>query len=436
MSRIEEYRLENGLALLTEVNRRAPVIAVAVAYRVGSKYERPGCTGMSHLLEHMMFKSTQNYPDGEFDRRLTLAGADNNAHTWLDETVYHETIAADRAEVALELEAIRMRRLALSPDELATEKTVVLNELAQRDDHPSSFLYENLIASAFKVHPYMWPTIGWREDVERITVDELRAYYDRFYQPDNAFIVAVGDFQVDAMRSLVERHFGELPASGYQPPRLPAEPPQMAPQRLVLQRSGDTDYLLMGWHVPASMHPDGFALVVAGNILGGGRTSRLFRALIESGLATEVSAGSSAFSYAEPFLFLAGAVVGQEATPEEVESVTLAEIARLEEEGPQEDELARARKQARVSFIYDRDSMEAGLSTIASFEVGSSYQRIDEYLPGIQAVTGEDVQRVVRAYLTEDNSTVGYCLGAGSIPAAGRRWICMLKDFCEGSSSR
>jgi len=413
MSAIEEYRLENGLLLLTEVNRRAPVIALAVVYRVGSKYERPGYSGMSHLLEHMMFKSTLDYGDGEFDRRLTLAGADNNASTWLDETVYYETIAADRVEVALELEAIRMRRLALLPDELATEKTVVLNELAQRDDNPSTFLYENLIASAFRVHPYMLPTIGWQEDVERTKADDLKAYYDRFYQPDNAFVVAVGDFAPEAMRKLVERYFGDIPASGYQPPRIPAEPAQMAQQRLVLQRSGDTDYILMGWHIPASTHADSFALVVAGNILGAGRTSRLFAALIESGLATEVSAGSFAFSYAEPFLFLAGATVGQAASPEVVEQSILDEIARLADEGPQEDELARARKQARVSFIYDRDSMEAGLSTIASFEVGSSHRRIDDYLPRIDAVTGEDVQRVVRAYLTEDNSTVGYCLGEG-----------------------
>jgi len=413
MSAIEEYRLENGLLLLMQVNRRAPVIALAVAYRAGSKYERPGYTGMSHLLEHMMFKSTLDYGDGEFDRRLTLVGAEYNAQTWLDETVYYETVAADRIEVALELEAIRMRRLALSPEELATEKTVVLNELAQRDDNPGSYLYENFIATAFRAHPYMWPTIGWREDVERITADDLRAHYDRFYQPDNAFIVAVGDFEPDAMRALAERYFGGIPESGCEPSRPPAEPVQQAQQRLLLKRSGDTDYLLMGWHVPANTHPDSYALVVAGNILGGGRTSRLFSALIDSGKATAISAGSSAFTYAEPFLFLAGATVGQETSPEEVESAIVAEIARLAEEGPQEDELARARKQARVSFIYDRDAMEAGLSTIASFEVGSSHKRIDEYLPGVEAVIAQDVQRVAGAYLTEDNSTVGYCLGAG-----------------------
>ncbi len=416
---VHEFRLDNGMLVLLKENHNAPVINLNVVYRVGSKYERPGITGISHLIEHMMFKTTENLPLGEFDRRLKAVGADNNAYTWLDQTVYHETIAADQVDVALELEAERMRNLSCLAEDHEFEMTVVRNELEQRDDTPFTMLYEELLSFAFKAHPYQIPTIGWKADVEGITTAEIRAYYDRYYHPDNAFIVAVGDFEPDEMFDRIERHFGHLPSGEVELPRLPAEPPQLGERRFEVERSGQLDYLLIGWHVPESEHPDSYALVVLGQLLGQGRTSRLYRALVDSGQCAMAQAWASSFSYADPFLFFATAAMNPGVSPDDVEQVVYDEVERIISEGVTEQELGRAKKQARVSFVYDRDSIEAEAQGIVYFELMSGYRDIDKYLPGIEAVTSEDVQRVASEYLTKRNRTVGRYLAQRAEPAAG-----------------
>jgi zinc protease len=403
-----EHRLDNGLLVLLKQNRNAPVINLNVVYRVGSKYERPGITGISHLLEHMMFKTTAHLPLGEFDKRLKRVGADNNAYTWLDQTVYYETIAADQIDVALELEAERMQHLLVLPEDHATEMTVVRNELDQRDDSPFTLLYEELLANAFKAHPYAIPTIGWPDDVEGMTPDEIRDYYRRWYSPDNAFIVAVGDFEPEALLAKIKQRFGGIPASGVQHPRLPAEPPQRGERRFILRRAGQVDFQLLGWHLPSSAHPDAYATVVLGDILGGGRTSRLYSALVDSGLCSSAGADSNAFDYVDPHLFTVSAALNPGTTPDQVEALIWHEVERLKREPVTEEELARARKQARVSFVYERDSLVSEANALLEFELlPRGWQAMNEYLPGIEAVTADDVLRVADAYLTRDNVTIG-----------------------------
>lgn len=404
---VREYRLDNGLLVLLKENHNAPVINLNVVYRVGSKYERPGITGISHLLEHMMFKTTANHPLGDFDHMLKAVGADNNAYTWLDQTVYYETIASHEIDVALGLEADRMRNLSCLPEDHEFEMPVVRNELEQREDSPTGRLYEELLANAFKAHPYGIPTIGWVDDVEGIETPQIKEYYDSWYQPDNAFIVAVGDFDPDELFAKIQAAFGAIPAAGVVHPRLPQEPKQIGERRFKLRLAGQLDYVMAGWHVPESENPDSYPLVVLGNILGSGRTSRLYKGLVDTGLSAGAQAENSAFGYQDPFLFLAMAVVNPGVEPSAVEQAVYAEIDRIKSGGVTEEELNRAKKQARVSFVFDKDSIESEARALVDFELMSTWRDVDAYLPGIEAVTNEDIMRVANEYLTEDNRTVG-----------------------------
>lgn len=416
-----ERRLANGLLVLLKVNRNAPVINFNLVYRVGSKFELPGQSGISHLLEHMMFKTTQTYKLGEFDRQLKAVGADNNAYTWVDQTVYYESLASEHIEVALRLEADRMRNLACLPEDHAFEMTVVRNELDQRDDNPFTLLYEELLSHAFQAHPYRIPTIGYATDVESITTDEIRTHYNRYYQPDNAFIAAVGDFDPAALFALIEKHFGSLPPGSAPKPRITPEPRQQGERRFVIRRAGQVDFLLQGWHIPATEHPDSYALVVLGNILGSGRTSRLYKVLVDSGMCADASATASNFGYSDPFLFFVSATLNPGVDPGAVEPVVNAAIQGLISGGVEEAELRRARKQARASFVFDKDSVEREASALVDFELMSSWRDLAKFLPGIEAVTATDVVRVAREYLTEDNRTTGVYQAirpAGSLPSA------------------
>lgn len=408
---IVEHNLQNGLRILLEENHSAPVISLNVCYRAGSKYERPGITGISHFLEHLMFKSTAKYPNGEFDRLLTFAGADNNAYTWLDRTVYYELIAADKIDLALELEADRMRNLLILPDELADELEVVQNELEQRDDSPFSLLLDSLQSAAFTAHPYGIPTIGWLDDVKNLGLEEVRSYYDAYYRPDNAVLVAVGDFIPEEMLAKIERYFGGIEQGGRIAPKLATEPPQRAQRRVVISRAGSSDYVLIGWKTPSSANTDAYALDVLANVLGSGRTSRLSLRLVETGKASNAGALSGCFDYVDPHLFAAQAALNEGTSPEEAEAAIIEEVGRIATEGITERELARAKKQARVSFVYRKDSVEAEADLLVNFEVVSSYKNISKYLPGIEAVSASDVQEAATKYLTISNSTVGWHLG-------------------------
>ncbi len=249
---IVEQRLDNGLLILLQENHIAPVVSFNIAYRVGSKHEQPGVTGVSHLLEHEMFKGTRDYPPGEFDRLLTFAGADNNAFTWMDQTVYYEIVATDKIELVLKLEADRMRNLLFDPAEHAEEMKVVLNELEQREDSPDSLLLEQVQSTAFAAHPYSTPSSGWLDDVRHLRLEDVRGYYDSYYHPDNAFIVAVGDFASAEMTATIAKYFAGLPPGNVVLPRLPQEPPQLGQRRLAVRRAGNSDYLLIGWKIPES----------------------------------------------------------------------------------------------------------------------------------------------------------------------------------------
>jgi zinc protease len=405
-SPVHETTLANGLKVLIQEVRTAPVVSFMVWYRVGSRNESTGITGISHLLEHMMFKGTPTYGKGEIARVLQRHGASFNAGTSLDYTCYYEVLASDRLELAVELEADRMANALIPEEEHRLEMTVVRSELERNEDNPHRAMFLELLAHSFKAHPYHWPTIGWRTDVEQITTEEIRTYYRTHYVPNNATAVIVGDVDRAQALALVERHFGGIPRGPEPPPVRVVEPPQVGERRFKIRKPGDTRYLVVGWRNPELAHEDNYALDVVGMILGHGRTSRLYRGLVETQLATEVDAANETAH--DPFLLVAQATVAPDAGLEQVEAALHREVELVRTQPVTHEELARAKRQVEASFVYSKDSIRSLAQQLGYFETVASYRYLDTYLEHLAAVGPDDVRRVAEAYLVEDARTVGF----------------------------
>jgi len=403
---VTEAVLRNGLKVLIQEVRVAPVVSFMVWYKVGSRNESAGTTGISHLLEHMMFKGTPKYGKGEIARLLQRNGASFNAGTSIDYTNYYEVLASDRLELAMEIEADRMANALIPEEEHRLEMTVVRSELERNEDNPHRALYTEMLAQAFKAHPYHWPTIGWRSDVEAIRTEQIRAYYKRHYMPNNATAVIVGDVEAGQALALVERHFGSIAPGTPPEPVVTVEPPQQGERRFKLRKPGDTRYLMAAFPIPALVHADNYALDVAGMILGHGKVSRLYQSLVEGHLATEVEAQNE--TARDPSLFIANATAAPGVTLEAVETALYREIDRLKQEPPTPAELGRARKQLQASFIFSKDSIRSLAQQLGYYETVGSYRYLESYLDRIADVTREDVSRAARAYLSEDARTVGH----------------------------
>jgi zinc protease len=405
-SPVRETTLRNGLTVLVQPAHTAPVVSFMVWYKVGSRNENAGITGISHLLEHMMFKGTPRYGKGEIARTLQRHGASFNAGTSLDYTCYYEVLAKDRLEIAMDIEADRMVNASIPDEEHRLEMTVVRSELERNEDNPHRALYQETFAQAFQAHPYHWPTIGWRTDVEQITTGQIRDYYRLHYVPNNAIAVVVGDVPADRALDLVEKHFGGIPSGPEPPPMRIVEPPQRGERRFKLRKPGETPYLMAAWRNPALVHPDNYALDVLSMILGHGRTSRLYRALVEGKLATEVDASNE--TARDPFLLIARATVAPGATLDQAEHALHREVERLQAEPVAAEEIGRAKRQVEASFVYSKDSIRSLAQQLGYFETVATYQYLDTYLDGVRAVTPETVQRAAREYLTEQTRTVGH----------------------------
>jgi len=402
---VVETVLDNGLKVLVQEVRSAPVVSFMVWYKVGSRNESAGVTGISHLLEHMMFKGTPQYGKGEIARVLQRNGASFNAGTSIDYTNYYEVLASDRLELAMEIESDRMANALIPEEEHRLEMTVVRSELERNEDDPHRALYQELFAQAFKAHPYHWPTIGWRSDVEAISTEQIREYYRRHYMPNNATAVVVGDVDAARARDLVEKHFGRIPAGVLPPPVVTVEPPQLGERRFKIRKPGDTRYLMVAYPNPTLVHEDNYALDVLGMILGHGKTSRLYQGLVEGKVATEAEAQNE--TARDPFLFIMQATAAPGIELDALERALFAQVERLQGEPPAPAEMGRARKQLQASFIYARDSIRSLAQQLGYYETVGSYRYLDTYLDRIASVTGEDVSRVARAYLGESTRTVG-----------------------------
>lgn len=410
--------LANGLQLLVQENHSAPVASFWIFYRVGSRNELPGFTGVSHWVEHMLFKGTQRFPRGEFDKAVSRAGGIFNGMTAQDWTTYFETFPAEHIGLALDAESDRMANCLFDPAEFEAERTVIISEREGSENSYSYLLTEEVQAAAFLAHPYRHPIIGWKEDLLGMTRDDLVRHYATWYTPRNAVAVAVGDFDGGAMLAQIERAFGALPP-GPQPPALRLREPEQRDERRVILRGADpTAYLLQAVRAPAATHPDFFPLIVLDAVLGGAkglgllggsannRSNRLYRALVETGLAVDV--GTSYRPTVDPDLFSVFATLAPGVAHERVEDAVWAEVERVIEGGVTPAELAKAIKQTRAQFAYSSESVTYQAYWLGFAEVVATGDWLASWPERLAQVTSEDVQRAAAAYFRRAQQTAGW----------------------------
>ena len=403
-----ETVLPNGLKVILLEIHKAPLVTFQVWYRVGSRNEAWGKTGLSHMLEHMMFKGTEKIGPEEFSRVIQENGGNDNAFTSHDYTAYFENLSADRVQVAIDMEADRMQNLMLREEDFRTERMVVMEERRLRtEDNPQAVLGEQIMATAFQIHPYRWPIIGWMEDIARFTLDDLKAYYKTYYNPVNAFLVVVGDFKREEILPKIEKAFGSYPKGVAPIQERDKEPPQIGERRIFVKKEAQLPTILMAYHVPNLRDPDSYILEVIATLLSGGKSSRLYQSLVrEKRLVLSVDADHDLVSR-DPSLFTLSAdlLPGKEVS--EVEKAFDQEIERLQREPVGKQELEKAKNQIEAFFIFGQDSIFNQAMLLARHEIALDWKAIDNYLPFIRKVTPEDIQRVAKKYLNPDNRTVG-----------------------------
>jgi len=399
----------NGLEVLTCPTPVAPVVGFGVVYRVGSRNELPGHTGATHFLEHLMFKGTAKYnreSGTEIARRLHRVGAAFNATTWLDRTNYYEILPVDELPLAVDIESDRMRGALVRDSDLESERTVILNELDSGENEPFDLLMKSSFALAFLEHPYHHPTIGWRGDVERISSEVLRRFYDTYYHPDNATVIVVGDIDDQTALANVETGFGALqPAPGPFPAPTVREGAQRGERRFAVHRAGELASLALTWHIPEGLHPDLPALSVLTQILSDGVMSRLHQRLVETNRCLGVHA--FAMELHDPGVFQVFATIAPGVDPDEVEEEIRAEVAALAAAPPDDDEVARALAQTRTDLAFHHESPGQVMTGLTEAVAMGDWRRFVRELELVQAVSAEDLQRVAAAYLGDRNLTVG-----------------------------
>ena len=403
---VRETVLGNGLKVLTKEVHAGPVVTVWTWYKVGSRNERPGVTGISHQVEHMMFRATASLKTGEIDRLVQRAGGRHNAFTSFDHTAYHITLPSGHLETALRIEAERMLNCLMDSQELDREKGVVLSELQGRLNNLEELLEDVTRSVAFRVHPYRSPIIGWKTDVQALTQETVRSHYRTYYQPNNAVLVIVGDFQTDRLLAMVGKYFGAIPAGPPPPPVVSQEPPQQGERRILLKETGATAHLQFFYHVPPAQHPDLYPLEVLDAILTEGRSSRLHRALVETEL---VASQASYLSRRLDAGWIAFYLTARDGVPhEKIERAFSETIERVRNEPVSDFELQKVINQVRANLTYAYGSVSGLARMIGSLEMTVGHRELDHYLDRIRQVTAADVQRVARQYLTPDNRTVGW----------------------------
>jgi zinc protease len=405
----------NGLTVLTAPTPVAPGVGLAVVYRVGSRHEATGHTGATHLLEHLMFKGSEafNAERGtEIARSLHRVGAAFNATTWLDRTSYYEVLPVEHLPLAVAIESDRMRRALVRDADLESERTVVLNELDTGDNEPIDLLMKGSFAQAFLEHPYRHPTIGWRADVESVTGEVLRRFYDAYYHPDNATVIVVGDIDEGTALAKIGRGFGPLPPAPSPPPqRSTRESRQRGERRFVIERGGELGSLALTWHIPEGLHPDLPALNVLTQALSDGVTSRLYQRLVESSRCLGVHAFT--FELHDPGVLQVVASLAPGVDHAEVEGVVRDEIAALRRAPPTADELARAVIQTRTDLAFHRESPAQIMGGLTEAVAMGDWRRFPRELEALSAVGADDVLRVAEAHLTDSNLTVGWFVPSG-----------------------
>ena len=417
---VTQTRLSNGLLVSLKEIHTSPLISHWVWYRVGSRNERPGTTGISHWVEHMLFKGTPAYPSQLIDRVISREGGIWNAFTYLDWTTFFETMPAETIELAMQLEADRMVNSLFDQEEVTAERTVIISERQGNENEPLFRLGEQMQAMSFMVHSYHHEIIGDLADLETIQRDDLYGHYRRYYVPGNAILAIAGDFETGAMLDQVHRIYESIPAG--QPPAAATrpEPAQRGERRVTVEGPGETIYIQAAYHVPVATHPDFFPLTVLDslfsgpsslNVFGGNlsnKTSRLYRALVEKELA--VSVDGSLPATVDPYMYTFTAIVHPQKSAEDVLRAIDEEIETAQSSAPTASELTRAVKQARALFAYGSESVSNQAFWLGFAEMFASYDWFTTYLDQLAAVTPEDVLRVAQTYLRPQNRILGVYL--------------------------
>ena len=418
---VRETVLDNGLKVLIQEVHTAPLASVWCWYRVGSKDEGPGVTGVSHWCEHMNFKGTKNIPRDQVKGIIEKFGGSWNGYTWIDQTTYLETASKDALDRMLFIEAERMDSCLYDPADCESERTVIISELQGGENDPEQLLDTEVTAAAFKVHPYHHPTIGWLSDLQTMTRDDLYGHYRKYYVPSNATLVIVGDVETDATLKNVEKHFGKI-KSGSAPARVrQSEPEQQAERRVVLRKPGTTSYWKASFHAPAFADELFFPLLVADAVLngaaglniwsGGGvarpqRSARLYRALVDKGMASTVSGALMPTQH--PYLYNVHVAVAEGHTLSAVEEIVLAEIEKLRTGGITPEELKKVHAQLRARFVYDGDSVTDIAHQIGYFETISEWPAYHMLRNRLDSVKVEQVHAAAQKYLAPSNRTIGW----------------------------
>lgn len=414
-------RLDNGLRVIIQEAHTAPLASVWCWYGVGSKNETPGITGVSHWVEHMNFRGTTNIPRDQVKGIIEQFGGSWNGYTWIDQTTYLETATRDALDRMLFIEAERMNNCLYDPQDCEAERTIIISELQGGENDPDQLLDQEVTSAAFKAHPYGHPTIGWLADLQTMTRDDLYGHYRRYYVPNNATLVVVGDVETDDALRRVERAFGAI-SSREVPQRPPlTEPEQAGERRVILRKEGTTSYFKLACHAPAVGHRDFFPLLVLDAVLSGAkglnlwssfrtpppqRRARLYRALVERGLASAVH--GALLPTEQPFLYVVSATVTSGVPLADVEGAVLAEIDRVRRDGITVEELALAQNQLRARLVFDNDSITNIAHQLGYFATIASLELYDELAARAAAVTLDEVAAVAARVLVASNQTIGW----------------------------
>lgn len=411
-------QLSNGLSVLIKEAHTAPVASFWVWYRVGSRNEHIGITGVSHWVEHMLFKGTPTYPKGVVDKLIAREGGVFNGMTWYDFTTFYATLPAPRIELALRIEADRMTNAAFDAEEVAAERTVIISERQGAENSPQFLLNEEVMGAAFRVHPYGTAAIGHMCDLKMMTREQLYHHYRAYYTPKNALVGAVGDFDTSEMLRMIETHFASIVNGPDVPQMYAVEPPQRGERRVVLEGDGFVPYLQIAFRAPTVHEPDFFAMTVLGAALTGpggmtftggsstNKSSRLYKALVKTEIVAAIS--GSLVPTIDPFVYNLSAIVRPDHTPAEAEQVLNEELERIASSPITEEEVNKAIKQAKAQFAYSSESVTAQALWAGFSEMFADYEWFERYIENLSAVTVEDVQRVAQAYLHPSRRTVGW----------------------------
>ena len=417
----EARQLDNGLKVIVQEEHTAPLASVWCWYKVGSRDERPGLTGVSHWVEHMNFKGTTNIPRDQVKGIIEQFGGSWNGYTFIDQTTYLETATRDALDRMLFIESERMANCLYHPEDCESERSVIISELQGGENDPDQLLDQELTATAFKAHTYRHPTIGWISDLESMSRDDLYGYYRRHYVPNNATLVVVGDVDTTETLRRAEHYFGGIPAGEVATRLRTVEPEQTGERRLTIRRRGTTAYLKVGYHAPAVSDSGFFPILVLDAVLTGAkglnlwssfrvpppqRSARLYRGLVERGLASSVS--GSLLPTEQPFLYTVSVTATEGTALASVESVLLEELDRVRREGIAAGELARAKAQLRARLVFENDSVTNIAHQLGYFETIATVSLFTSLPALIASVTADEVATAARTLLSDSNRTVGW----------------------------